>query len=84
MRLSVLLDYYRGTRFDKQDIENSQTLLNYIKRANLLNHQIKLGLLRHPRLPNIFNLLTEGGGREIFNVHHMKWYVFDNKIIFTG
>lgn len=49
-----------------------------------MNHNIKLGFMRHPTLPSIFNMFHETGTREIFNVHHMKWYIFDNKVIFTG
>jgi phosphatidylserine/phosphatidylglycerophosphate/cardiolipin synthase-like enzyme len=40
--------------------------------------------MRHPFLPKIANMFHDGGAREIFNVHHMKWYVFDNKVILTG
>jgi len=40
--------------------------------------------MRHPKLPMFFDMFDEGGAREVFNVHHMKWYVFDDKVIFTG
>ena len=52
--------------------------------ANILNQKIEIGFMRHPMLPKYFNLLEYSIGREIFNVHHMKWYVFDNKVILTG
>jgi CDP-diacylglycerol---glycerol-3-phosphate 3-phosphatidyltransferase len=58
--------------------------MNYVRRTNLVNHNIELGLLRHPMLLKPADLAFEGGFREIFNVHHMKWYVFDNKVIITG
>ena len=43
-----------------------------------------MGLYRHPKLPTIFDTLNGSTFREIFNVHHMKWYIFDDKVILTG
>jgi len=45
---------------------------------------MKLGLMRHPFLPKIADLMNKTSAREIFNVHHMKWYIFDDKVILTG
>lgn len=45
---------------------------------------MKLGFLRHPLLPSMANWFIENPAREVFNVHHMKWYIFDNKVILTG
>ncbi len=59
-------------------------MLSYVKQANLLNHNLGIGFMRHPKLPKFVDFLEQGGGREIFNVHHMKWYIFDNKVILSG
>lgn len=40
--------------------------------------------MRHPFLPQFVNRMEESAAREIFNVHHMKWYIFDNKVLLTG
>ncbi|CAD8164039.1 unnamed protein product [Paramecium octaurelia] len=42
---------------------------------------MKLGLMRHPQFANMFE---ESALREIYNVHYMKWYIFDNRVILTG
>lgn len=40
--------------------------------------------MRHPFLPKMADAMNKSSAREIFNVHHMKWYIFDDKVILTG
>lgn len=78
------MDYYRGTRRDKKNHSTPIDHFLNLRMANLFAHNMKLGLMRHPFLPYIANRFEESAAREIFNVHHMKWYIFDNKVILTG
>lgn len=83
LRLSILLDYYRATRLNAAG-EAAVNWLNQLRMTNLCAHQMKLGLLRHPLLPELADKLENTPAREIFNVHHMKWYIFDDKVIISG
>ncbi|CAD8065896.1 unnamed protein product [Paramecium primaurelia] len=84
LRISLLMDYYRGTRRDKKNHQTPIDHYLYLRMQNLYSNNMKLGLMRHPFLPQFANMLEESAAREIFNVHHMKWYIFDNRVILTG
>lgn len=84
MRISILLDYYRGSRVDHKNKQSSQDQLSYLRMSNLFSHNMRLGFMRHPLLPPIADQMQTSNAREIFNVHHMKWYIFDDKVLLTG
>jgi len=60
------------------------SVLEGLKKENLHNNNVKLAFYYHPNSNKLFSLDTESGIREIFGVHHMKFYVFDNDVILSG
>lgn len=73
----------KGTRVNRR-LESSRSLLENLKRENLHNNNIKLAFYFNPLANKFLSLDFESGLREIFGVHHMKFYVFDNDVILTG
>ena len=49
-----------------------------------LKNNVKLAFFRSPSTNKMLDLETESGFREIFALHHMKFYVFDNDVILTA
>ncbi|KAL4456970.1 hypothetical protein ABPG74_014608 [Tetrahymena malaccensis] len=83
LKVGMLMDYMRGNRVNKKQ-ESSRTLVENLKKDNLHNNNVKLAFYYNPSTNKILSLDSESGLREIFGVHHMKFYVFDDDIVLTG
>ena len=57
-------------------------VLNLLK-ENKHNTNIKIGFYSPPVNPLIYGDNTSGI-REMFGVHHMKFYIFDDNVLITG
>lgn len=79
----MLFDYNRGTRMDRKN-ESSKHIIEHLRVNNLHNHNIKLGFFKNPNVNKFLGLDDESGLREIFGVHHIKCYLFDNDILLSG
>ncbi|KRX07518.1 hypothetical protein PPERSA_11067 [Pseudocohnilembus persalinus] len=83
LQLQLLFDYGRGTRMNRKN-ESTQTMVQHLKTTNLINNNIKIGFFRNPDVNPVINLDTDSGLREIFGVHHIKCYLFDDDILISG
>ena len=82
MKITMLMDYMRGTRANKKG-ESSQTVLSPLKLDNF-DKQVRLGFYHNPDTGMLKGKYSSGPTKEIFGVHHMKLNVFDNNVLITG
>lgn len=47
-------------------------------------HRIRVSLIKHNRLPSIFQSLGYNDLNELFGTYHIKHYVVDDDVILTG
>jgi len=59
-------------------------MVEELKTSNLHNNNIRLAFYKNPNTPRIFNTYEDSGLREIFGLHHIKLYIFDNDVIVSG
>lgn len=79
----MLFDYNRGTRVDKRG-DSSRAIIEHLRTNNLHNNNVRLGFFKNPNVNKLIGLDEESGLREIFGVHHIKCYLFDNDILLSG
>jgi len=65
-------------------MQSSKTLVQELKTSNTHNPYIKVGFLQNSSANRVIRLDDESGLREIFGVHHMKAYIFDDDVLLTG
>lgn len=78
LKVSVLLDYTRGSRYDI----NSRTMLLPLLEENTTNCDICL--YHTPVLRGLRKKFTPPRFNEIFGLQHMKLYIFDDYLIISG
>ena len=83
LKLTVLLDYMRGTRLHPKTAESSLTLLKPLKIDNF-QKKVRVGFFHMPDTGMMKGKYSESPLREIFGVHHIKAHVFDNNVLITG
>ena len=59
-------------------------MVEELKTSNHHNNNIRLGFYKNPNTPRIFNTYEDSSLREIFGLHHMKLYIFDNDVMISG
>ena len=82
LKLTLLLDYMRGTRIGR-DGSSSVQMLKPLKLDNF-NRPIRVGFYHNPDTGLFKGKFSNSPLREIFGVHHMKAHVFDNNVLITG
>jgi len=83
-KFSFLMDFMRGTRVGS-DGESSLSIVSPLKTENLHNPNVKLAFYCNPSHGSkLFRFYNESGLREVFGVHHMKFYVFDDNVLLSG
>jgi len=82
LKLTLLLDYMRGTRIG-HDGSSSVQMLKPLKLDNF-NRPIRVGFYHNPDTGLLKGKFSNSPLREIFGVHHMKAHVFDNNVLITG
>ena len=82
LKVSVLLDYMRGTRVSRSG-ESSLSLLKPLKTENF-KRNVRVGFFHMPDTGFFQGKYFDSPMREIFGVHHMKAHVFDNNVLITG
>ncbi len=60
------------------------SVVKELKTSNIHNKNVKIGMFANPIGNKYFSLETESPLREIFGVHHIKFYVFDDNVILSG
>ena len=83
LKLTVLLDYMRGTRINAKTGESSLTMLKSLKIENFRKNA-RLGFFHMPDTGLLKGKYSNSPLREVFGVHHIKAHVFDNNILITG
>ena len=83
LRMSILLDYMRGTRVNK-DGNSSLSLLKPLKEKHLLRPSLRLGFWHHPDTGVLQGKYSSSPLKEIFGVQHIKAHVFDHTVMVTG
>lgn len=78
LKLSILLDYTRGSRYEN----NSRTMLLPLLKQKEQNCEICF--YHTPFLRGIKKKLTPPRFNEIFGIQHMKLYIFDDCLIISG
>uniref|UniRef100_A0A6J0VBP8 CDP-diacylglycerol--glycerol-3-phosphate 3-phosphatidyltransferase n=1 Tax=Pogona vitticeps TaxID=103695 RepID=A0A6J0VBP8_9SAUR len=78
LRVSILLDFTRGSRGQK----NSRTmLLPLLKR---FPEQVRVSLFHTPNLRGLLRLLVPERFNETIGLQHIKVYLFDDNVILSG
>ena len=83
LKLTVLLDYMRGTRIHPKTRESSLTMLKELKTEHYRKN-VRIGFFHMPDTGLLKGKYSESALREIFGVHHIKAHVFDNNVLLTG
>jgi len=78
VRVSVLLDYMRGSR----GVRNSRTML--LPLLQEFPSSVTVALFHTPKLRGIVRRLMPERYNEPFGVNHIKAYVFDDTVIISG
>ena len=82
IRLTMLLDFMRGTRLSKNG-ESSLTMLKPLRQASF-KKKVRVGFFHMPDTGLMKGRFSESPLREIFGVHHIKAHVFDDNVLITG
>ena len=81
LQVEVLIDYFRGTRIDKNGQSTLSLLLPlYLKYPD----RFTLHLYHTPNINNFLKLIVPSRFIEGFGLQHMKLYLFDNSLIVSG
>ncbi|XP_040438173.1 CDP-diacylglycerol--glycerol-3-phosphate 3-phosphatidyltransferase, mitochondrial isoform X2 [Falco naumanni] len=78
LRVSILLDYTRGSRGRK----NSRTML--IPLLQRFPDQVRVSLFHTPNLRGLLRLLIPERFNETIGLQHIKVYLFDDNVILSG
>ena len=78
VRVSVLLDYMRGSR----GVRNSRTMLLPLLKE--FPSSVTVALFHTPNLRGIVRRLLPERYNETFGVNHIKAYVFDDTVVISG
>ncbi|NWW98496.1 PGPS1 protein, partial [Caloenas nicobarica] len=78
LRVSILLDYTRGSRGRK----NSRTML--IPLLQRFPEQVRVSLFHTPNLRGLLRLLIPERFNETIGLQHIKVYLFDDNVILSG
>jgi len=78
VRISVLLDYMRGSR----GVKNSRTMLLPLLKEFPLS--VTVALFHTPNLRGTVRRLLPERYNETFGVNHIKAYIFDDTIVISG
>ncbi|CAL9699267.1 unnamed protein product [Knipowitschia caucasica] len=78
LKVSVLLDYTRGSR----GLENSRTML--LPLLSRFLSQMRVSLYHTPDLRGLLRLLVPQRFNETIGVQHIKVYLFDDSLIISG
>ncbi|XP_053715425.1 CDP-diacylglycerol--glycerol-3-phosphate 3-phosphatidyltransferase, mitochondrial [Synchiropus splendidus] len=78
LRVSVLLDYTRGSR----GVVNSRTML--LPLLQRFSSQMRVSLYHTPDLRGLLRLLVPQRFNETIGVQHIKVYLFDDSVIISG
>eukprot|EP00075_Anas_platyrhynchos_P003834 XP_012947533.1 CDP-diacylglycerol--glycerol-3-phosphate 3-phosphatidyltransferase, mitochondrial isoform X4 [Anas platyrhynchos] len=78
LRVSILLDYTRGSRGRK----NSRTML--IPLLQRFPEQVRVSLFHTPNLRGLLKLLIPERFNETIGLQHIKVYLFDDNVILSG
>ncbi|KAJ8957415.1 hypothetical protein NQ318_004895 [Aromia moschata] len=78
LKVNVLLDYTRGSRFEN----NSRTMLQPLLQQNDTNCQVSL--YHTPALRGLIKKHTPNRWNELLGLQHMKLYIFDDTMIISG
>lgn len=77
LKISILLDYTRGSRSE----HNSRTMLMPLLQDN---ENCSVGLYHTPELRGIFKMLIPSRWNELLGLQHMKLYIFDDTLLISG
>eukprot|EP01084_Bolivina_argentea_P171571 297240_1 len=84
LKFSMIMDYSRSTRNIDDNNSSLHTLLPLFNVFNNnCNKNVNINLFRTPHLTGIYNYFPERS-KEIVGVHHIKAYIFDDKLIISG
>ncbi|XP_018570441.1 CDP-diacylglycerol--glycerol-3-phosphate 3-phosphatidyltransferase, mitochondrial [Anoplophora glabripennis] len=78
LKINILLDYTRGSRFEN----NSRTMLQPLLLENDSN--CKVSLYHTPALRGLLKKYTPNRWNELLGLQHMKLYIFDDTLIISG
>ncbi|KAJ6660387.1 hypothetical protein lerEdw1_017810 [Lerista edwardsae] len=78
LRVSILLDFTRGSRGQK----NSRTMLLPLLRK--FPEQVRVSLFHTPNLRGLLRLLIPERFNETIGLQHIKVYLFDDNVILSG
>ncbi|XP_005495705.1 CDP-diacylglycerol--glycerol-3-phosphate 3-phosphatidyltransferase, mitochondrial isoform X3 [Zonotrichia albicollis] len=78
LRVSILLDYTRGSRGRK----NSRTML--VPLLQRFPEQVRVSLFHTPNLRGLLRLLIPERFNETIGLQHIKVYLFDDNVILSG
>lgn len=82
IRMTLLLDYMRGTRLNSKG-ESSLTMLKGLKQE-AFKKKVRVGFFHMPDTGMMKGRFSESPIREIFGVHHIKAHIFDDNVLITG
>lgn len=78
LKVNVLLDFTRGSRFKK----NSRTLLKPLLEKH--EKSCNISLYHTPVLRGLAKKLVPNRWNELFGLQHMKLYIFDDTLVISG
>ncbi|KAL3273679.1 hypothetical protein HHI36_015109 [Cryptolaemus montrouzieri] len=78
LKVNILMDYTRGSRF----ADNSRTTLLPLLKENSENCEISL--YHTPELRGLMKKVVPDRWNELFGLQHMKLYIFDDTLIISG
>ncbi|RZC37941.1 CDP-diacylglycerol--glycerol-3-phosphate 3-phosphatidyltransferase, mitochondrial [Asbolus verrucosus] len=78
LKVNVLLDYMRGSRFEN----NSRTMLQPLLQTN--NQNCRVSLYHTPVFRGVLRRITPNRWNELCGLQHMKLYIFDDTLVISG
>ncbi|KAL9647417.1 hypothetical protein ABK040_006780 [Willaertia magna] len=82
LKITILLDYLRGTRLSQDNKSSLNILLPLITKYGL--NRINISFYHTPNLNGIWKRILPQRVNEIIGVQHMKLYIFDNNLLISG
>ena len=83
MKVSLVFDYFRGTRLDKSGI-STYKMMKKLKEESSYPQNLTLSFFRHNDTSDSYPLIRTSGLIEAFGTFHSKIAIFDNDVIITG
>lgn len=85
LKLTLLMDYMRGTRVNSKDNMSSYTMVKGLKEKHIQRgDKLRMGFWHHPDTGVLKGKFFSGPMKEVFGVHHIKAHVFDHTVVITG